>query len=121
MLPRPGTFDGGRIGASCVPIRTNYGWLEIYHGADEMNRYCLAAALLDLDDPAKVIARSETPFMHPSARYEIEGFFGNVVFSCGAVTDDKGEITIYYGAADTYTVAAKIKIDEIMAHLQYVP
>jgi predicted GH43/DUF377 family glycosyl hydrolase len=121
MLPRPGMFDGGRIGASCVPIKTRRGWLEIYHGADENNRYCLAAALLDLDDPTRLIARSDLPLMHPSAPYEIEGFFGNVVFSCGAILDESScMVTIYYGAADTCTAGATVSIDTIMGTLKFL-
>jgi len=118
MLPRPGTFDGGRIGASCVPIKTDYGWLEIYHGADEYNKYCLAAVMLDLNDPSKIISRSTTPFMHPSAPYEVKGFFGNVVFSCGAIMDSNNLITIYYGAADTCMAGAVITLGEILDHLK---
>jgi len=117
ILPRSGEFDAAKVGASCVPIKTDEGWLEIYHGADENDKYYLAAALLDLKNPAKVIARSKQPVMKPEADYEINGFYPNVVFSCGAVVDSEGIITIYYGASDAFTAAATTSIDKLMNHL----
>ncbi len=118
IAPRLGNFDGGKVGAGCVPIKTDRGWLEIYHGADANDRYSLAAALLDPDDPSKIIARSKEPLMQPEADYETRGFYGNVIFSCGAVVDDKGVVTIYYGAADEYTAAATTTIDKIFDTLE---
>ncbi|MBN1457160.1 MAG: glycoside hydrolase family 130 protein [Sedimentisphaerales bacterium] len=118
ILPREGMFDGGKTGGSCVPIKTEDGWLEIYHGSDENDKYSLAAALLDLKDPSKVIARSKEPLMYPQANYEVKGFYGNVVFSCGAITKDNGEVIIYYGASDELTAAAKTTIDKIMSTLK---
>jgi len=114
ILPRPGQFDGGKTGASCVPIHTDDGWLEIYHGADENDRYYLAAALLDLEDPTKIRARSKEPLMQPEAEYEVRGFYGNVVFSCGATVTDDGRLTLYYGASDESTAAATTTIDKII-------
>jgi len=112
VLPRPGLFDGGKTGGSCVPIRTPQGWLEIYHGSDKEDRYSLAAVLLDLKDPTKVLARSSKPLMEPTADYELRGFYGNVVFACGAIEKD-GFIWIYYGAADEYTACAKMTLEDI--------
>ncbi len=120
VLPREDQFDGGKVGGSCVPIRTDKGWLEIYHGSDKDDRYSLAAVLLDLDDPSKVIARAKRPLMQPEADYETSGFYGNVVFSCGAITDDDGNVTIYYGAADESTAAATTTIDKIMSTMAYL-
>jgi predicted GH43/DUF377 family glycosyl hydrolase len=117
MAPRPGKWDSGRIGASCVPFRTPAGWLEIYHGADERNRYCLGASLLDLEDPSKVLARSDEPLLWPEAPYEREGFFGDVVFSCGADVAEDGAVTVYYGASDEATCAARTTVEELLAHL----
>lgn len=116
--PRAGEFDGGKVGASCVPIKTDAGWLEIYHAADQNDRYCLAATLLDLKDPSKVIARAKEPLMQPEADYETAGFYGNVIFSCGAVADTDGTVTIYYGAADAVTAGAATTIDKIMNTLR---
>lgn len=116
----PVTCDGwenGRIGCGAVPFRTDKGWLEIYHAADASNRYCLGAALFDLHQPWKVLARSKTPLMAPDAPYEKEGFYGNVVFTCGALCEN-GIVKIYYGAADTCVAGAEIALDDIFDHLQ---
>lgn len=116
--PRPGCFDGGKVGGSCVPIKTADGWLEIYHGSDIEDKYSLAAVLLDLNDPSKVLARAKQPLMQPEADYEVKGFYGNVVFACGANVDDDGVVTIYYGASDAITAGAQTTIDKIMSTLQ---
>lgn len=116
LLPREGCFDSSRTGASCVPIRTNDGWLEIYHACDDKGHYHLAAALLDLENPAKVIARAKVPLMKPRAGYEKRGFFSNVVFACGH-TQKGNEITIYYGVSDESTAGAKTTVDKIMSTL----
>jgi predicted GH43/DUF377 family glycosyl hydrolase len=113
---RPGMWDSQRIGAGAAPIKTDKGWLEIYHGANDDSRYCLGALLLDLDDPSKVIARSEQPIMEPLEEYEQQGFFGNVVFTNGhTVSGD--EVTVYYGASDTVICGAQFSICEILASL----
>lgn len=114
---RKGYWDSARVGAGAAPIRTPEGWLEIYHGATEKNRYCLGALLLDLDEPWRVLARSETPIMEPLATYEQEGFFGHVIFTNGHVVDGDS-ITIYYGAADSVICAARLSIRSILASLR---
>ncbi|WP_199769353.1 glycoside hydrolase family 130 protein [Flavivirga eckloniae] len=113
---RQGKFDSKRLGAGASPIKTPHGWLEIYHGATETNRYCLGALLLDLNDPSIVIARSEEPIMEPLELYEKEGFLGNVVFTNGHIVKDD-EIIIYYGASDQYVCQAKFSINDILKHL----
>ncbi len=113
---RPGMWDGARVGAGAAPVRTEQGWLEVYHGATKHNRYCLGALLLDLDEPWKVLARSERPIMEPTEPYETTGFFGEVIFTNGHLR--KGdELTIYYGASDLVICAAKFSIAEILASL----
>lgn len=88
----------------------------IYHGATKENRYCLGAILLDLEDPSKVIARSDEPIMEPIAEYEQTGFFGNVVFTNGHIV--KGDtIQMYYGASDEFVCEANFSIKEILNHL----
>jgi predicted GH43/DUF377 family glycosyl hydrolase len=110
---RPGMWDSARVGAGAAPIKTSAGWLEIYHGANEKDRYCLGAILLDLEQPWKVIARSQNPIMEPTAPYEKTGFFGNVVFTNGHQVD--GDIvTIYYGASDSVICGARFSISEIL-------
>ena len=117
LLPRRDLWDSARVGASTVPFLTAEGWLEIYHGANAENFYCLGAVLTDADDPAKVLARSDRPLVWPTTPYELEGFFGGVVFSCGALVSDDGEVTIYYGAADEYTCAATTTVEELLKSL----
>lgn len=114
---REGMWDCARVGAGAAPIRTKDGWLEIYHGADYNHRYCLGALLLDLDDPAKVLARSKDPIMEPIAEYEQTGFFGNVVFTNGHLVDGD-TINIYYGASDEVICGAKFSISEILDTLK---
>ena len=98
------------------PIKTDIGWLELYHGADDNHRYCLGAVLLDLEDPSIVIARSTEPIFEPTAEYEKEGFFGNVVFTNGHVVD--GDIiTMYYGASDEVICAATLSIQSILSKI----
>ncbi|UYQ91049.1 glycoside hydrolase family 130 protein [Chitinophaga horti] len=113
---RKGHWDSKRVGAGAAPIKTEKGWLEIYHGANEKHQYCLGLLLLDLNDPAKVIARSDAPIMMPSADYELTGFFGQVVFTNGHVV--KGDtVTIYYGAADEVVCAADFSISALLSSL----
>lgn len=112
MSTREGYWDDGRIGCSAVPFRTEKGWLEIYHGASKNNRYCLGASLHDLEKPWEVIARTENPIISPEADYEVNGFFGNVIFNCGVLNED-GLVKIYYGAADTFIGYAEIALQDI--------
>ena len=116
MGPHPGHWDEAKIGAGAVPFKTDRGWLDIYHGVDRNNRYCLGAVLLDGAEPWKVIARTNKPILEPQAGYECEGFFGNVVFSCGLLCEDDN-IRIYYGAADTVICYAELSLKEIVATL----
>ncbi|MDD3969545.1 MAG: glycosidase, partial [Proteiniphilum sp.] len=95
------------------PIRTEEGWLEIYHGANAAHRYCLGALLLDLQDPSKVLARSMEPIMEPLAAYEQTGFFGNVVFTNGHYREGD-RLRIFYGASDEMICGAQFSISEII-------
>jgi len=116
-VTRDNSWDSARVGAGGAPIKTSEGWLEIYHGANYEHRYCLGALLLDLDDPSKVIARSEEPIMEPIADYEQTGFFGNVVFTNGHYVD--GDIIkIFYGASDEVICSAEFSIIEILKTLK---
>jgi len=113
---RADSWDSARVGAGGAPIRTEKGWIEIYHGANSNHRYCLGALLLDINDPTKVIARSKEPIMEPNQAYEQTGFFGNVVFTNGHYV--KGdEITMYYGASDEVICGARLSISEILSTL----
>jgi predicted GH43/DUF377 family glycosyl hydrolase len=110
---RPGMWDSARVGAGAAPIWTERGWLEIYHGADIANRYCLGAFLLDLEDPRIVLGRTVEPIMVPIENYETSGFFGHVVFTNGHVVDGD-TLTKYYGAADEFVCGAEFSIAEIL-------
>ncbi|HKZ67466.1 MAG TPA: glycoside hydrolase family 130 protein [Chitinophagaceae bacterium] len=117
---RKDSWDSARVGAGAAPIKTDKGWLEIYHGANHQHQYCLGAFLLDSNDPSKVIARTEEPIMIPSTDYELSGFFGNVVFTNGHVVDPDGDtLTIYYGASDEFVCGARFSIKEIFSLLKY--
>jgi predicted GH43/DUF377 family glycosyl hydrolase len=117
LKSRPGMWDSVRVGAGAAPTRTDEGWLEIYHGADEQNRYCLGAVLFDLNDPTKVLARSTKPLMEPIAPYERTGFFGNVVFANGVI-EHGDTLTVYYGASDEVVCGATFSIREILNSLR---
>ncbi len=110
-------WDCARIGAGAVPFKTEKGWVEIYHGADENNRYCLGALLLDTEEPWKLLARSTEPVFVPEVDYECQGFFGNVVFTCGLLCEDN-IIKLYYGASDTTTCYAQLELSGIMKTLK---
>ena len=113
MGPRKSFWDDMKIGAGAVPFRINEGWLEIYHGADRNNRYCLGAVLTDINRPWKIIARSEKPILEPETDYEIEGFYGNVVFSCGLLYE-QNTLRIYYGVADTSIAYAELPLRDVL-------
>ena len=114
---RPGMWDAKRVGAGAAPIKTAKGWLEIYHGANEKHQYGLGALLLDLNDPSKVLGQSREPIMFPKAEYELNGFFGQVVFTNGHVV--KGDnLTVYYGAADEFVCAATFSVNEILSTVE---
>lgn len=112
-------WDSARVGSGAAPIKTDRGWLVIYHGANEMNRYCLGALLLDLRYPTRVLARSGEPIMTPTAHYEENGFLGKVVFTNGHLVDGD-MVTVYYGAADSVICATKFSIAEILSTLKPV-
>jgi len=119
MGAREGYWDSARIGAGAVPFKTEEGWLEIYHGASKDDRYCLGAVLLDADEPSKVLARSEKPVVEPWAVYEQNGYFGDVVFTCGLLYEE-GMVKLYYGAADTYIAYAEIKLADIIGDIMWL-
>ena len=106
-------WDCKKIGAGSPPLKTDFGWLEFYHGVDENERYCMGALLLDINDPCKIIGRSSEPILEPITEYEKKGFFGNVVFSCGAILND-GIISIYYGVSDDSIAYAQFELKDVL-------
>ncbi|MFQ6053945.1 MAG: glycosidase, partial [Candidatus Bathyarchaeia archaeon] len=113
MRPRPGSWDCVKIGAAGPPIELDEGWLLIYHGVDARRTYRLGVAMLDKEDPGRVIYRSEEPILEPNERYERYGHVPNVVFSCGSALLD-GRLLIYYGCADTVIGVATFNLNEII-------
>lgn len=116
---KPGDWEGGRVGGGAPPVKTEHGWLSIYHAADERDRYCLGAYLTALDAPGTIIARSRQPIFEPEALYETAGFYGNVVFTCGAVVVGE-RLRVYYGAADERIALAEASIADVIAALEHV-
>ncbi len=117
---------GGRIGAGTPPIRTDSGWLSIFHGVqykaetDVTGTYTAGAMLNDLDQPQKLIAASAEPFFRPEVDYEVEGYVKNVVFPTGIVRDldDPDRLHVYYGCADTCVAVATFSEQQILNSLQ---
>ena len=117
MRPNGG-WQSTKIGAGPIPIETPEGWLMIYHGVlTSCNGfvYSAGAALLDLEEPWKVIYRTAPYLISPQEIYECVGDVPNVVFPCAALTDAAtGRIAIYYGAADTVTGLCFCQVDELI-------
>ena len=109
-------WEEKKIGVGPPPIETPEGWLVVYHGADADHVYRAGLALLDLDDPRKVIARTRRPVLEPLYDYELEGDVPNVVFPQGAVVED-GLLRLFYGAADTTIGEATAPLADVLAVL----
>ncbi len=117
ITPRPGYWDSYRIGASVPPIKTDKGWLEIYHGVRMTASgpiYHAGSVLLDLEDPSKIVARCDEPILSPRENYERIGDVNNVVFACGAIVEEDGSMKVYYGSADTAICMAMGDLDELI-------
>jgi predicted GH43/DUF377 family glycosyl hydrolase len=132
MRGRPRYWDE-RIGAGPPPVRTRRGWLFLYHGVAthfaSANLYQAGAALLDLEDPLRVVARSPDNVLEPRKLYEHVGQVPNVVFPTGMIVeefDDEGYaredsvVRVYYGAADTSVCLASGTIGGLLRTLEDV-
>ena len=119
MQPRESMWDSRKIGIGPPPIETKDGWLLLYHGISkrEDSHYHVRAALLDLKDPSKVLARTEYPIFEPEMSYEKNGLVPNVVFPCGMVAKD-GILYVYYGGADKVVGVATIKMNNLLSRLK---
>ncbi len=112
--------ESNYIGGGCPPIETEHGWLLIYHGVQDSVKgpvySACAAALLDLDNPAKVIARLPNSLFSPEYKWELKGEVNNVVFPTGtALFGDT--LFIYYGAADTHIAVVSLSFSALLAEL----
>jgi len=119
MSPRPLAWDATKVGAGPTPIETDEGWLLLYHGVlTSCNGfvYAMGAALLDLNEPWRVLARPTDYLLSPSVLYEQVGDVPNVVFPCAALVDREADrLAIYYGAADSVICLAFAHLSEITA------
>lgn len=105
-----------KVGAGPPPIKTKEGWLLIYHGVDRDHVYAAGAALLDLKDPTKVIARTKKPVLEPNEPYEKNGDVNNVVFPTAAYVMDE-KLFVYYSAADKVCCLATIDLENFLDHV----
>ncbi|QWB95419.1 glycoside hydrolase family 130 protein [Mycoplasmatota bacterium] len=114
---RPNHFDNARIGASTPPFKTKIGWIEFYHGASFEDKYCVGVMVLDLNDPSKILYRSEEPLIEPSASYEQKGFMANVLFPCGQVIEND-MIYLYYGNSDENICLITFSLNELLTMIK---
>jgi beta-1,4-mannooligosaccharide/beta-1,4-mannosyl-N-acetylglucosamine phosphorylase len=115
MEPEPG-WGSHKLGISTPPIKTEKGWLSLYHGVRTTaggNLYRIGAMLMDLEDPAKVTGYTTHFIFGPSAVYERTGDVPNVVFPCGIIQEGN-RIKMYYGAADTCIALAEADLSDIL-------
>lgn len=113
---RPDGWDSSKIGISSVPIETDEGWILLYHGITKDHVYKVGAALLDLENPERIISRLNYPILSPDMQYEKNGQVGNVVFPCGSAVKD-GIIYVYYGGGDSVTGVATIPLEDLLKAL----
>ncbi|MCX6252343.1 MAG: pesticidal protein Cry7Aa [Bacteroidetes bacterium] len=111
--------ESSYIGGGCTPIETEHGWLLIYHGGGETDKgfvYSACAALLDLNDPWKEVARLPNVLFSPEYEWELKGDVNNVVFPTGTSLFGN-TLYIYYGAADTQIAVASVNLSELLSEL----
>ena len=117
MKPVRYHWDEMKIGPGAPPIRTDRGWLNIYHGVFptmDGSVYRLGVCLHKLDDPAVILGVSDRWILSPRDPWERVGYVHNVVFTCGAVPEDDGTLKIYWGAADTVMCVGTARIDDLV-------
>ena len=122
LKPRAGAWwDSVRVGIGPPPLRTDHGWLIIYHGVKLVGNsgiYRVGLALTDLDEPTRVLNRMPGWIFAPFAQHERVGDKSNAVFPCGLVHDaDRGALRLYYGAADSSICLAVAQLDDLLSAL----
>ncbi len=116
LLMKPAEmWESVKIGNCGSPIETSEGWLVITHGVGPMRKYCIGAALLDLDDPSRVIGRLSYPLIEPEGN-EREGYVPNVVYSCGALIH-KGRLILPYAMSDKATAVTSISLKLLLSEI----
>lgn len=122
---RGGWWDNSRIGLAAPPIETADGWLILYHGVRitaSGSIYRLGVAMLDLDDPSRVLRRSDEWIFRPEKSYERLGDVADVVFPCGWVLDDQtGLVKMYYGGADSCIALATAALSDLIQYVSECP
>ncbi len=109
-------WEGTKIGTAATPIKTDKGWLVLYHGVDQQSVYRVGAMMLDLHDPSKVVARTRNFIMEPEEHYERFGLvIPNVIFPTANIVKN-GIVYIYYGCCDTCIGLATVPLDELVEH-----
>jgi predicted GH43/DUF377 family glycosyl hydrolase len=106
-----------KIGPGAPPIKTEKGWLHIYHGVYptmDGSVYRLGVALHDLSNPSNIIGVGDNWILQPEEPYEITGYVHNVVFTCGAVPEEDGTLKLYWGGADTVMCAGTANINDLV-------
>ena len=106
-----------QIGNCGSPLETDEGWIVLTHGVGPMRQYCIGAILLDLENPAKVIARLEEPLLVPQEN-EREGYVPNVVYTCGAIIRN-GDLVIPYGISDIRSGIATLRVRELLNCMEH--
>lgn len=125
--PRPGTWDGVKVGAGPPPIRVPEGWLLVYHGVDAstpanpVGTYRAGVALIDAADPYRVLSRSVDPMLVPEHPHERSGFVPNVIFPTGLVADGTDDMLLFSGAADQVTTMTRLSVRSVLDHLRVSP
>jgi beta-1,2-mannobiose phosphorylase / 1,2-beta-oligomannan phosphorylase len=113
MKPRPGLWDGVKIGPGAPPLRTPHGWLNVYHGVDEKHIYRLGLALHDINDPSVILHRQEEPLLEPELDWELKGDVDGAIFTCGAaLIGDR--LRVYYAGADSVIGVAEATIAPLL-------
>lgn len=123
LAARPGGWwDSARIGTGPPPLETPEGWLVIYHGVRQTVAgalYRVGLALLDLEDPSRVLKRCSEWVLGPAESYELMGDVPGVVFPCGLIHDAAtDELRLYYGGADTCIAMATASLGDVLAYVQ---
>ena len=117
MKPEPYHWDEMKIGPGAPPIKTDKGWLSIYHGVFQTmdgSVYRLGVALHDLHNPAKIIGVGDSWILQPEAPWELTGYVHNVVFTCGAVPEPNGTVKIYWGGADSVMCVGEANLVDLV-------
>jgi beta-1,4-mannooligosaccharide/beta-1,4-mannosyl-N-acetylglucosamine phosphorylase len=122
-------YTNDKVGPGAPPVKTDKGWLVFTHGVDIdydrgkngweaawRKRYVIGIALLDLEDPSKVIGMSKKPLMVPEGYWEMEeGFRTNALFPCGMLLEDDNTVRIYYSAGDAIVRMASANLEDLLA------